>query len=90
VLDVRERAEWNAGHIPGSFHLSYHDIQGVPDELDAGRPVAVICSSGQRSAPAVSLLRRHDARHVIHVVDGGVPQWKRRGWPVEQLEPARA
>jgi hydroxyacylglutathione hydrolase len=90
VLDVRERAEWSAGHIPGSFHLPYHDVHGIPDELDPGRPVAVICSSGQRSAPAASLLRRHGARHVIHVVDGGVPQWKRQGWPVEQLEPARA
>ena len=86
VLDVRERTEWNAGHIPGSVHAPYHDIHGLPDELDPERPVAVVCSSGQRSAPAASLLRRHGARDVIHVVDGGVPLWKRQGWPVEQLE----
>jgi hydroxyacylglutathione hydrolase len=90
VLDVREHAEWNAGHIPGSLHVPYHDIHGLPDGLDPERPVAVICGSGQRSAPAASLLRRHDARHVLHVVHGGVPQWKRHGWPLEQPEPARA
>lgn len=90
VLDVRERGEWDAGHIPGSLHLPYHDIHGVPDGLDPERPVAVICSSGQRSAPAASLLRRQGAGEVLHVVDGGVPLWQRQGWPVEQAEPARA
>jgi hydroxyacylglutathione hydrolase len=89
VLDVRERTEWNAGHIPGSAHVPYHDIHGLPDELDRGRPVAVICSSGQRAAPAASLLRRHGAGEVLHVVDGGVPLWERSGWPVERAEPVR-
>jgi hydroxyacylglutathione hydrolase len=72
ILDVRERSEWDAGHIPGSVHTPYHDIHAIPDGIDPERPVAVICSSGQRSAPAASLLRRHGAREVLHVVDGGV------------------
>jgi hydroxyacylglutathione hydrolase len=72
ILDVRERSEWDAGHIERSVHTPYHDIHGIPDGIDPDRPVAVICSSGQRSAPAASLLRRHGAREVLHVVDGGV------------------
>jgi hydroxyacylglutathione hydrolase len=72
ILDVRERSEWDAGHIPGSVHTPYHDIHGIPEGVDPERPVAVICSSGQRSAPAASLLRRHGAREVLHVVEGGV------------------
>ena len=83
VLDVRERSEWDAGHIPGSIHRPYHDLEGIPDAIDAGRPVAVICGSGQRAAVAASLLQRHGAARAIHVVDGGVPQWRRAGWPVE-------
>ena len=75
ILDVRERDEWDSGHIPGSVHLPYHDIRGVPEGIDPGRPVAVICSSGQRAAPAASLLRRHGVREVLHVVDGGVPDY---------------
>ncbi|MFL5903169.1 MAG: rhodanese-like domain-containing protein [Solirubrobacteraceae bacterium] len=84
VLDVRERSEWDAGRIPGSVFMPYHDIHGVPDGIDPGRPVAVVCASGQRSAVAASLLLRHGARDVIHVVDGGVPLWERSGWPMEQ------
>jgi hydroxyacylglutathione hydrolase len=84
IVDVRERSEWDAGHIPGSVHLPYHDIRGLPAGLDAARPAAAICSSGQRSAVAASLLQRHGVRGVLHVVDGGVPSWKRQGWPVEE------
>jgi hydroxyacylglutathione hydrolase len=84
VLDVRERTEWDEGHIPDSVHRAYHDITEVPQELDPRRPIAVICGSGQRSAVAASLLKRLGADDVIHVVDGGVPRWEREGWPVER------
>jgi glyoxylase-like metal-dependent hydrolase (beta-lactamase superfamily II)/rhodanese-related sulfurtransferase len=84
VLDVRERSEWDAGHIPGSVFEAYHDIDGVPDGIDPERPVAVVCGSGQRSAVGASLLLRHGAHDVIHVVDGGVPLWERSGWPIER------
>ncbi|MGZ6643138.1 MAG: rhodanese-like domain-containing protein [Solirubrobacteraceae bacterium] len=87
VLDVRERSEWDAGHIPGSIVMPYHDVRYLPEGIDPQRPVAVICASGQRAALGASLLAHHGAREVIHVVDGGVPQWQRRGWPVE-AEPA--
>ncbi len=83
VLDVRERAEWEEGHLPGAVHVPYHDLDRVPDGIDPARPVAVICSSGQRSAVAASLLRRHGAERVIHVADGGVGTWADAGWPVE-------
>jgi hydroxyacylglutathione hydrolase len=86
VLDVRERQEWDEGHIPESVHLPYHDVTGIPDAIDPSRPVAVICASGQRSAVAASLLTLHGAAHVIHVAGGGVGTWQRSGWPVTQAE----
>jgi hydroxyacylglutathione hydrolase len=82
ILDVRERDEWDAGHIADAVFAPYHDIRGVPEGIDAEAPVAVICSSGQRAVVGASLLQRHGARRVLHVVDGGVPQWMRMGWPV--------
>ena len=44
----------------------------------------MICSSGQRSAVAASLLRRHGADRVVHVADGGVGTWREHGWPIEE------
>jgi hydroxyacylglutathione hydrolase len=76
ILDVRERSEWDEQHIPGSLHVPYHDLHGLPEELDPDRPVAAICSSGQRSAVAASLLERFGAHEVLHVVDGGVRDYE--------------
>jgi rhodanese-related sulfurtransferase len=83
ILDVREKSEWDAGHIPGSVHVPYHDIRGIPDGLDGNRPIAAICSSGQRATVAASLLKRNGAEDVLHVVEGGVGTWAREGWPIE-------
>ena len=84
ILDVRERHEWDAGHIPGSIHVPYHDIRALPRDLDPQRPVAVICASGQRAVIGASLLARHGAEHVIHVTRGGVGSWDRAGHPIER------
>ncbi len=79
VLDVRDRAEWDAGHLPGSVLTTWHDITALPSGLDPARPIAVICGSGQRAATGASLVRRHGAGNVLHVVDGGVPKLGRLG-----------
>jgi rhodanese-related sulfurtransferase len=82
ILDVRERDEWDAGHIPGAVFTPYHDLHDLPPGLDPDRPIAVICASGQRAAVGASLVQRQGARDVLHVVDGGVGTWARQGWPV--------
>jgi hydroxyacylglutathione hydrolase len=76
------RDECESGHSPGSLLTPYHDLDDLPADLDLDRPVAVICASGQRAAVGASLVQRLGARDVLHVVDGGVPAWVRRGWPV--------
>jgi rhodanese-related sulfurtransferase len=84
ILDVREQSEWDSLRIPGSVHVPYHDIDAVPDGLDEGRPVAVICESGRRSVVAASLLQRYGRKDVLHVVEGGVGSWANKGYPVER------
>ena len=91
ILDVRERREWDGGHIPGSHFMAWHDLTALPAGIDPGRPVAVICASGQRAATAASLVKRLDVQDVLHVVDGGVPAWERLGEPIERdAQPAAA
>ena len=86
ILDVREQAEWDRGHIPGSLFEPWHDIDSVPEGLDPEGEVAVICGSGERSAVAASLVQKHGAERVIHVTEGGVPKWERLGHPIERPE----
>jgi len=82
ILDVRDKQEWDIGHIPGSVFRAWHDITEMPAGLDPDLPVAVICGSGQRAATGASLIERFGADHVIHIVDGGVPTWGRLGYPL--------
>jgi hydroxyacylglutathione hydrolase len=84
VLDVRERSEWDEGHIPGAIHVPYHDLQELPGGIDRDAPLAVICASGERAAVAASLAQRHGAADVWHVVDGGVGTWGRAGYELER------
>jgi hydroxyacylglutathione hydrolase len=81
VLDVRDDDEWEEGHVAGSVHIPYYALaDGPPRELrESAKPVAVACSSGNRSALAASLLKRAGVAGVYHVTDGGIADLERDG-----------
>jgi hydroxyacylglutathione hydrolase len=81
LIDVRDRDEWRASGLPGSSNHPYGELRAVPPDLDLAQPVATICASGRRAGIAASLLRRLGAERVLHVVDGGVDECRRAGWP---------
>lgn len=70
VVDVREAAEWHAGHIPGSVNVPVHDIPtttlGIPSVL----PVAVHCGHDYRGTLGASLLERAGYRDLTVIEDG--------------------
>jgi hydroxyacylglutathione hydrolase len=74
VIDVREPHERDEGYIPGSRNIPYRLVREWADDLQGGKPVVTICSSGPRAAVAASVLAAEgvDARPVLH---GGVPDW---------------
>jgi hydroxyacylglutathione hydrolase len=86
LLDVREDDEWEEGHVERSLHVPYHELRdGGPAGLgltERGRVLAVVCSVGNRSSIAASLLQRAGVREVIHVADGGIGDLKKEGIPL--------
>jgi molybdopterin/thiamine biosynthesis adenylyltransferase/rhodanese-related sulfurtransferase len=83
-LDVRERDEWDEGHIPGAVHiprgwLESRIEQAVPDR---GRPIVAYCASGSRSTFAAKTLEELGYADVVNMA-GGINDWKRRGFPLE-------
>ena len=74
VLDVREPHERDQGYIPGSRNIPYRLVREWAEDLQGGKPVVTICSSGPRAGVAASVLAASgvDARPVL---DGGVPDW---------------
>lgn len=80
LLDVRDRSEWQEGHIAASTHVPLESLPGRLGEIDRDLPVAVICRSGNRSAAATRFLRRQGVDAVN--VAGGMVAWERHGLPI--------
>jgi rhodanese-related sulfurtransferase len=80
LLDVREYEEWDAGHAPGAVHIPLGELGARYTELDTGRPLYVICRSGNRSAYAAQALAGAgwDASNVAD----GMMGWQAAGLPM--------
>ncbi len=82
LIDVRQPAEFAAGHVPGALPIGAGDLPDRLDQLPRDRPIATICASGYRSSVAASLLRAAGFERVAWV-SGGVPTWHAMGLPLE-------
>ena len=78
LVDVREDAEWIAGHATGAVHVPLAHCR--PDDLPDSSRVLVICRTGRRSGLAVRALR--DAGLDAVNVAGGMKAWAAAGLPV--------
>lgn len=68
ILDVRSKAEYDSGAIPGSKHIPLQQIQAKASEIKKwNKPVITCCASGMRSGSAAAILRGNG----IEVMNGG-------------------
>ena len=74
VVDVRSEAEHAGGHIAGALNIPLTHLDERIGEIPSGRPVAVHCEGGYRSAIAASLLQKLGRPHV-HDMVGGYKAW---------------
>lgn len=82
MIDVREPAEWRAGHVKGAKHIPLGDLATRLGEIPRDREVLLFCRSGNRSGTATKLLRSQGFEQVRNV-EGGIIAWTGRGFPVE-------
>ena len=57
LIDVRNRSEYEAGHIPTAINLPLNDLEQHLDAVPHDQDVIVYCSTGYRSAMAVMALQ---------------------------------
>ena len=69
MVDVRQRSEFAAGHVPGALNLELGDLAAHASALPAG-PVTVMCGHGERAMSAASILAA-DRRPDVSVLVGG-------------------
>ena len=75
LVDVRERKEFQGGHIPGAINLPLSEIRKAEDVLeDYEAPIFVYCQSGARSSKAAAALKGMDYENVKDI--GGIQKYK--------------
>ncbi|MGZ3608905.1 MAG: rhodanese-like domain-containing protein [Ktedonobacteraceae bacterium] len=92
LLDVREPAEWEKGHIPGAVLAPRGMLEWYADsttpyakpELTTKRHehIIIACASGGRSLLAAQTLQEMGYTNVVSMA-GGFNEWSKQGFPVE-------
>jgi rhodanese-related sulfurtransferase len=81
LVDVREPREFEAGHVPGSKQIGFDEVTAAAERLDKGRPLVLVCRSGNRSEMVAEAFRGSgfDAYHLT----GGLLAWAEAELPLE-------
>lgn len=85
VVDVRPLSEYEAGHIAGAISIPHDEIARRLAELPRGKAVVAYCR-GPYCVFADEAVRtlRSNRRKALRL-DGGFPEWRSAGRPVERL-----
>jgi rhodanese-related sulfurtransferase len=86
VLDVRPRAEYAAGHIPGAVSVPVDDLRERLKEIDGGTDVVAYCR-GPYCVYADDAVRLLVGRgRIASRLEDGFPEWAAAGLPVDREE----
>jgi rhodanese-related sulfurtransferase len=83
LLDVREKDEWDGGHIAGAILHPLPYIASDPDVgVAADTAIVTYCKAGGRAERAAEILRA-DGYNDVQAMCGGFEDWKAAGYPTE-------
>ena len=87
VLDVRSAEDFvgEQGYIAEAKNIPLEELPNRLDELGEfeERPIILVCRTDRRSSQAEKLLAREGFADV-HVARGGMTEWHRNSYPIEQ------
>jgi len=88
IIDLREKEDFDEGHIPGAKHINVTDLGKEMSKLlpYRNRDVVIYCGDGTRAAIGMIRLHKEGFSHVYNV-HGNLNAWKRKQLPLEK--PAR-
>lgn len=83
IVDVREPAEFAAGHLRDAKNIPLKELSNRTSELDKfkSKTVILVCETGVRSAKAAAQLKKAGFAEAFSL-DGGVSAWQAQGLPM--------
>jgi rhodanese-related sulfurtransferase len=85
VLDAREAAEYEKGHMLNARNIALGELQARAAEIEKhkAKPVIVVCDNDNRSGRAATALRKLGFEQVF-TLSGGIGAWRQAGLPLEK------
>lgn len=85
VVDVRDKKEFESGHIVDSINIPLSKLKQRMTELKKHKdnPVVVVCKLGQHSGEAAKILMEAGHAEVVKL-SGGLTEWKAQSLPLVQ------
>jgi rhodanese-related sulfurtransferase len=85
ILDVRDAADYAAGHLPRARHIPLAELSKRVDEIGKykDKPVIVTCSRGTMASRASRFLRKAGF-NAVYPLKGGLAAWQQASLPVEK------
>ena len=75
LLDVRDKQEYDSGHVPGAVNIPRDEISKIKDQIpDMETAIFTYCYSGRRSDIAVSMLKKMGYKKARNI--GGITGYK--------------
>jgi rhodanese-related sulfurtransferase/DNA-binding transcriptional ArsR family regulator len=84
VLDVRPVEEFHSGHLPGAINIPLAQLEEHLGEFDAGQEIVAYCRGPHCVLAFDAVARLREKGLPAKRLDGGFPEWKLAGLPVEQ------
>lgn len=83
VLDVRPIEEYQSGHLPNAINVPLSELEGFLNECNPQQEIVAYCRGPHciLAFDAVALLRKKG--YSASRLDGGLPEWRQEGLPVE-------
>lgn len=83
VLDVRDAAEYQAGHLHNARNIDFRsaDFAAQTARLDTSATYVLYCASGNRSGKAALLMQQQGFRHLVNA--GGFKTLQENGLPTD-------
>ncbi len=90
IIDARASSDWLTMHIPGSISVPYYAFARLDTLPRDGTWITAYCACPHHASGAVvDELRRRGFTHTA-VLDEGILEWKKRGYPIAGQPPAQA
>jgi rhodanese-related sulfurtransferase len=82
VLDIRDKKEFDTGHLANAINIPYASLTERMSELESSKehPIVLVCKSGQSVGMAGKTLKQKGFQ--VFRLSGGMLEWTNQNLPV--------